>query len=150
MRLAATRLQMLKIALTEVEKNFVGLVVGNQGTELLRRRQHHADADGSAGRKLGRARHDRPRLPSVDDELALLAKAGRGRSVSMVFGGGCEMVLHADRVRAAAETYIGLVEVGVGIIPAGWRHERDAGARARFDSEGRGRCRSVSVCEACV
>jgi 3-hydroxyacyl-CoA dehydrogenase len=29
------------------------------------------------------------------------------------------MVLHADRVRAAAETYIGLVEVGVGIIPAG-------------------------------
>src|SRR5256885_13842258 len=37
----------------------------------------------------------------------------------MVFGGGCEMVLHADRVRASAETYIGLVEVGVGIIPAG-------------------------------
>jgi 3-hydroxyacyl-CoA dehydrogenase len=37
----------------------------------------------------------------------------------MVFGGGCEMVLHADRVRAAAETYVGLVEVGVGIIPAG-------------------------------
>src|SRR6266496_4703808 len=38
---------------------------------------------------------------------------------NMVFGGGCEMVLHADRVRAAAETYVGLVEVGVGIIPAG-------------------------------
>jgi len=37
----------------------------------------------------------------------------------LVFGGGCEMVMHADRVRAAAETYIGLVEVGVGIIPAG-------------------------------
>jgi 3-hydroxyacyl-CoA dehydrogenase len=37
----------------------------------------------------------------------------------LVFGGGCEMVLHGDRVRAAAETYIGLVEVGVGIIPAG-------------------------------
>src|SRR5499433_4137471 len=37
----------------------------------------------------------------------------------MVFGGGCEMVLHADRVRADAETYIGLVELGVGIIPAG-------------------------------
>src|SRR5258705_7441640 len=38
---------------------------------------------------------------------------------NLVFGGGCEMVLHGDRVRAAAETYIGLVEVGVGIIPAG-------------------------------
>jgi 3-hydroxyacyl-CoA dehydrogenase len=37
----------------------------------------------------------------------------------MTFGGGCEMALHADRVRAAAETYIGLVEVGVGLIPAG-------------------------------
>src|SRR5207245_11480474 len=37
----------------------------------------------------------------------------------VVFGGGCEMVLHADRVRAFAETYMGLVEVGVGIIPDG-------------------------------
>jgi 3-hydroxyacyl-CoA dehydrogenase len=37
----------------------------------------------------------------------------------MTFGGGCEMTLHADRVRASAETYIGLVEVGVGLIPAG-------------------------------
>src|SRR5437762_12238366 len=37
----------------------------------------------------------------------------------MTFGGGCEMALHADRVQAAAETYIGLVEVGVGLIPAG-------------------------------
>jgi len=37
----------------------------------------------------------------------------------MVLGGGCEIVLHADRSQAAAETYIGLVEVGVGLIPAG-------------------------------
>src|SRR5690606_12105954 len=34
-------------------------------------------------------------------------------------GGGCEMTLHADRVQAAAESYIGLVEIGVGLIPAG-------------------------------
>lgn len=34
-------------------------------------------------------------------------------------GGGCEMCLHADAVQAAAETYIGLVEVGVGLIPGG-------------------------------
>jgi 3-hydroxyacyl-CoA dehydrogenase len=34
-------------------------------------------------------------------------------------GGGAEIVLHADRVVAALETYIGLVEVGVGVIPAG-------------------------------
>ncbi len=34
-------------------------------------------------------------------------------------GGGCEIVMHASHVRAHAETYIGLVEVGVGLIPAG-------------------------------
>ena len=37
----------------------------------------------------------------------------------MTFGGACEMCLHADKVVAAAETYTGLVEFGVGIIPAG-------------------------------
>jgi 3-hydroxyacyl-CoA dehydrogenase len=36
-----------------------------------------------------------------------------------VFGGGCEFSLHADGVMAAAESYIGLVEVGVGLIPGG-------------------------------
>jgi 3-hydroxyacyl-CoA dehydrogenase len=35
------------------------------------------------------------------------------------FGGGCEITMGGDRVCAAAETYIGLVEVGVGVIPAG-------------------------------
>ncbi len=37
----------------------------------------------------------------------------------MTFGGACEMSMHADKVVAAAETYTGLVEFGVGIIPAG-------------------------------
>ncbi|WP_224999960.1 3-hydroxyacyl-CoA dehydrogenase/enoyl-CoA hydratase family protein [Cesiribacter sp. SM1] len=37
----------------------------------------------------------------------------------MTLGGGCELTMHADQVVAAAETYIGLVEVGVGLIPAG-------------------------------
>ncbi len=37
----------------------------------------------------------------------------------MTFGGGCELSLHADKVVAAAETYIGLVEFGVGVIPGG-------------------------------
>ena len=36
----------------------------------------------------------------------------------LALGGGCEIVLHGDRVQAAAESYIGLVEVGVGLIPA--------------------------------
>jgi 3-hydroxyacyl-CoA dehydrogenase len=37
----------------------------------------------------------------------------------MTLGGGCEMSMHADKVVAAAETYIGLVEFGVGVIPGG-------------------------------
>jgi 3-hydroxyacyl-CoA dehydrogenase len=48
----------------------------------------------------------------------------------MTLAGGCEICLASDRIRAAAETYMGLVEVGVGLIPAGggckellWRHQ---------------------------
>ena len=37
----------------------------------------------------------------------------------LTLGGGCEIAIHGNRVQAAAETYIGLVEVGVGLIPAG-------------------------------
>ncbi len=37
----------------------------------------------------------------------------------MTFGGGCELTMHADKVVATPETYIGLVEFGVGVIPAG-------------------------------
>ena len=37
----------------------------------------------------------------------------------MALGGGCELSLHADKVVASAETYIGLVEFGVGVIPGG-------------------------------
>ena len=37
----------------------------------------------------------------------------------MTFGGGCEIVMHAARRQASAECYMGLVEVGVGVIPAG-------------------------------
>ncbi|MCB9233529.1 MAG: 3-hydroxyacyl-CoA dehydrogenase/enoyl-CoA hydratase family protein [Bacteroidia bacterium] len=37
----------------------------------------------------------------------------------LTLGGGCELTMHSDHAQAAAETYIGLVEVGVGLIPAG-------------------------------
>ncbi|MDT5293384.1 MAG: 3-hydroxyacyl-CoA dehydrogenase [Acidobacteriota bacterium] len=112
-------LQMLKAALAEVDKNFVGLVVGNQGQNF------------SVGANLmlvllGAQEEDW-------DELDLAVRAFQQATMSlryspkpvvvapfqMAFGGGCEMTLHADRARAAAETYIGLVEVGVGLIPGG-------------------------------
>jgi 3-hydroxyacyl-CoA dehydrogenase len=112
-------LSMLKMSLAEVEKNFVGLVVANQGQNF------------SVGANLmlvllGAQEEDW-------DELDLAIRAFQQATMSlryspkpvvvapfqMTFGGGCEMTLHADRARAAAETYIGLVEVGVGLIPAG-------------------------------
>ncbi len=112
-------LAMLKQALTEVEKNFVGLVVGNQGQNFC--------VGANLMLMLMEAQEENW------EELDMMARVFQQCTMSlryspkpvvvapfaMVFGGGCEMVLHADRVRAAAETYIGLVEVGVGIIPAG-------------------------------
>jgi 3-hydroxyacyl-CoA dehydrogenase len=112
-------LQMLKSALAEVDKNFVGMVVGNQGPNFC--------VGANIMLMLMEAQEENW------DELDMMARVFQNSTMSlryspkpvvvapfqMVFGGGCEMVLHADRVRAAAETYIGLVEVGVGIIPAG-------------------------------
>ncbi|MGC4085726.1 MAG: enoyl-CoA hydratase/isomerase family protein [Vicinamibacterales bacterium] len=49
----------------------------------------------------------------------------------LALGGGCEFALHADRVQAAAETYMGLVEVGVGLIPAGGGTKEMMAARGR-------------------
>jgi 3-hydroxyacyl-CoA dehydrogenase len=112
-------LLMLKQSLAEVEKNFLGLVIGNQGANFC--------VGANIMLMLMEAQEENW------EELDMMARAFQQSTMSlryspkpvvvapfnMVFGGGCEMVLHGDRVRAAAETYIGLVEVGVGIIPAG-------------------------------
>ncbi len=52
----------------------------------------------------------------------------------MALGGGCEIVLHADAVQAHAETYIGLVECGVGLIP-GWGGNGEMLARWRAEKK---------------
>ncbi len=54
----------------------------------------------------------------------------------LTLGGGCEIALHGDRVQAAAETYIGLVEVGVGLIPAGGGTKEMTVARRRRAAAG--------------
>jgi len=112
-------LQMVKQALSEVDKNFVGLVVGNQGQNfcvganlmlmLLEAQEENWEELDMMGRV----------FQNSTMSLRYSPKPVVVAPFNMVFGGGCEMVLHADRVRAAAETYIGLVEVGVGIVPAG-------------------------------
>lgn len=112
-------LEMLRFAIAEAEKNFVGLVVGNQGVNfsvganLMLMLMEAQDENWEELELIGRY------FQSSVMSLRYSAKPVVVAPFQMVFGGGCEMVLHADRVRAAAETYIGLVEVGVGIIPAG-------------------------------
>lgn len=52
-------------------------------------------------------------------KLKYLDKPVVAAPAGLALGGGCEICLSSDRVRFAAETYMGLVEVGVGLIPAG-------------------------------
>src|SRR5687768_5086522 len=112
-------LEMLRFAIAETEKNFAGLVVGNQGVNfsvganLMLMLMEAQDENWEELDMIGRY------FQSSVMSLRYSAKPVVVAPFQMVFGGGCEMVLHADRVRASAETYIGLVEVGVGIIPAG-------------------------------
>ena len=101
------------------EEKFKGLVIANDGANF------------SAGANVGMI--FMLAIEQEYDELAMAIRMFqntmmrvRYSSVPVVIaphgltlGGGCEMNLHADKVCAAAETYIGLVELGVGLIPAG-------------------------------
>ena len=60
-----------------------------------------------------RAFQDATQALRFADVPVIVAPAG------LTLGGGCEITLHGDRAQAAAESYIGLVEVGVGLIPGG-------------------------------
>src|SRR5262245_48874363 len=112
-------IQMLHAGLKEAAANFAALVVGNEG--------EHFSAGANIMLLLLEAQEENW------DEVDLMVRAFQGATMAMRYadvpvivapaslaiGGGCEIVLHADRVQAAAESYIGLVEVGVGLIPAG-------------------------------
>lgn len=110
---------MMNFALDEVEKNFKGLVVGNQGGNfsaganimmiLLAAQEEEWD-------DINLAVHA---LQQAIMRLRYSAKPVVTAPYGLTLGGGCEISIHGNRVQAAAETYIGLVEVGVGLIPAG-------------------------------
>lgn len=59
------------------------------------------------------------RFQQMNMALKYAAKPVVAAPFSRALGGGCELVMHCTRAQASAETYIGLVEVGVGLIPAG-------------------------------
>jgi 3-hydroxyacyl-CoA dehydrogenase len=106
-------------AIDLAEKQYSGLVIGNQGANF------------SVGANIGMIF-----MMAVEqeyDELNMAIKMFQDTMMrcryssipvivaphGMTLGGGCEMSMHADKVVAAAETYIGLVEFGVGVIPGG-------------------------------
>jgi 3-hydroxyacyl-CoA dehydrogenase len=112
-------LQMLHAGVKEAAANYTALVVGNDAPNF------------SAGANLMLLL-----LEAQEgnwDEIDLMVRAFQGATqalryspvpvvvcpAGLTLGGGCEMALHADRVQAAAETYMGLTEVAVGLIPAG-------------------------------
>ncbi|HXI28756.1 MAG TPA: 3-hydroxyacyl-CoA dehydrogenase NAD-binding domain-containing protein [Vicinamibacterales bacterium] len=112
-------MQMIRAGVKEAAANFAALVVGNDAANfsvganlmllLLEAQEGNWDEI-----ELGlRMFQDATQALRFADVPVIVAPAG------MTLGGGCEIVLHADRVQAAAESYIGLVEVGVGLIPAG-------------------------------
>ena len=109
----------LNKAVDLAEQNFEGLVIGNQGANF------------SVGANIGMIF-----MIAVEqeyDELNMAIKYFQDTMMrmryssiptiaaphGMTLGGGCELSMHADKVVAAAETYIGLVEFGVGVIPGG-------------------------------
>jgi 3-hydroxyacyl-CoA dehydrogenase len=107
-------------ALEELERDdVVGLVIGNEGRNF------------SVGANLGEMAHavqngDLDQIEKSVEALQDLLMAFRFAPKPIVsaphgqtLGGGLEVCLHSDRIVAAGETYMGLVEVGVGLIPAG-------------------------------
>jgi 3-hydroxyacyl-CoA dehydrogenase len=111
--------QMMNFAIDEVEKNFKGLVVGNQGGNF----------SAGANIMLLLLAAQEEEWDDINMMVAALQKAVMRLRYSakpvvtapygLTLGGGCEISMHGDRMRAAAETYMGQVEVGVGLIPAG-------------------------------
>ena len=101
------------------EENYAGLVIGNNG-------QHFSAGANLATMFLLATEEEFDELDFAVREFQNTTMRVRFSSIpvvvaphSLTLGGGCEVCLHADKIQASAETYIGLVEVGVGIIPAG-------------------------------
>ncbi len=112
-------IQMVLAGIKEAEANFEGLVVANQGANfcvganlmmilLLAQEQIWEEIDMAVRAFQG-----------MTQGLRYCKKPVVVAPFQLTLGGGCETALGAHKVQAAAETYMGLVEVGVGLIPAG-------------------------------
>lgn len=112
-------IQMINFAVDEVEKNFKGLVIGNQGKNFcvganLAMILMEAQDDNIFEIDMV-VRHFQQAMMKIKYSSKPVVAAPFG----MTLGGGTEVCLPAAHIQASAETYMGLVEVGVGLIPGG-------------------------------
>jgi 3-hydroxyacyl-CoA dehydrogenase len=104
----------------EIEKNWDGLVIGNHSTEAFSAGANVFLVLMAAQQGNWKAIEDMAR--QLQDGLARLKYASVpvvAAPSGLALGGGAEIVMHGTAVRAHAELYMGLVEAGVGVIPAG-------------------------------
>lgn len=117
--LGEDHLRMLKAGLEETEKNFDAMVIANQG-EVFSAGANLAlvllAAQDGEWDELSQMIH---RFQQLNLAIKRAKKPVVAAPFSRALGGGCEISIHAHRIQASAETYMGLVEVGVGVIPAG-------------------------------
>ena len=112
-------IQMLQAGVKEAAANYQALVVGNDapdfsaGANLMLLLLEAQEGNWDEIDLMVRAFQQVNLALRYSDVPVVVAAAG------VTLAGGCEIALHGDRVQAAAESYIGLVEVGVGLIPAG-------------------------------
>jgi 3-hydroxyacyl-CoA dehydrogenase len=112
-------IQMINFAVDEVEKNYKGLVIGNQGKNFC--------VGANLAMILMEAQDDNfyelDMVVHQFQQAMMKIKYSRKPVViaafGMTLGGGAELSLPSTRIQASSETYMGLVEVGVGLIPGG-------------------------------
>ncbi len=129
----------LKRALEEAEKNYKGLVLWN--TDAAEGGAFSAGADLQSALPLfmqGGAKAMEPGIALLQDTFMAMKYANVpvvAAVAGLALGGGCELMLHASKRVASIESYIGLVEVGVGLIPAGGGL-KEAAVRAAAGAQG--------------
>ncbi|WP_121611132.1 3-hydroxyacyl-CoA dehydrogenase/enoyl-CoA hydratase family protein [Mesobacillus foraminis] len=112
-------IQMINYSIDEVEKNYKGLVIGNQGKNFcvganLALMLMEAQDDNYFELDLV-IRHFQQAMMKIKYSPKPVVAAPFG----MTLGGGAEVCLPAAHIQASMETYMGLVEVGVGLLPGG-------------------------------
>ncbi len=112
-------LAMTQKAVKRAEAEGVGLVIGNQGTNFSVGANLMLMAVALAEGAFDDINLSIKQFQKATMSLKLAKVPVVVAPFGMTLGGGCEFALHASAINASAETYMGLVEIGVGLLPAG-------------------------------